>query len=216
MEVCFAIHSSFLAHFQFEGSVRQCCVRWLSTTLAFQRFCGLRGFASWAFQCSSIGHRVLRETAQTAKAWPFSVPASRGRAPAVTCNNQHDARAPPTSRQKQNAETRDLGLKTCGVRARALMCLQPAVARLVIPLAASYQGLKRALSTVADSAGARPRKMVTGRMANFDRFLLFSASLECKQKVALGQWPKTAEIDQASEGQSCGQPPHTTLSDSVP
>ena len=71
------------------------------------------------------------------------------------------------------------------------------------------------LSTVADSAGARLRKMVTGRMANFDRFLLFSASLECKQKVALGQWPKTAEIDQASEGQGCGQPPHTTLSDSI-
>ena len=37
---------------------------------------------------------VRRETAQTAKGWPFSVPASRGRALAVTCTNQQGARGP--------------------------------------------------------------------------------------------------------------------------
>ena len=47
--------------------------------------------------------------------------------------------------------------------------------------------------------GARPRKTVTGKMAKFDRFLLFSASLHCKRKTASGQRPKTAEIDQPSE-----------------
>ena len=49
------------------------------------------------------------------------------------------------------------------------------------------------------TAGARPRKTVTGKMAKFDRFLLFSASLHCKRKTASGQRPKTAEIDQPSE-----------------
>ena len=58
------------------------------------------------------------------------------------------------------------------------MRLQPAVARLSVSLAARNQGVKCTLSTVADSAGARLRKMVTGRMAKFDRFPLFSASPE--------------------------------------
>ena len=46
------------------------------------------------------------------------------------------------------------------------------------------------LLTVADMERARPRKVVTGTVANFDRFLLFSASLECKQKVVLGHGRK--------------------------
>ena len=36
-------------------------------------------------------------------------------------------------------------------------------------------------------------------MAKFDRFLLFSASPECKWKVRSEAWPKTAEIDQGAE-----------------
>ena len=70
-----------------------------------------------------------------------------------------------------------------------------------VSLLAHDQGTMCILLTVSDAERARPRKMVTGRTARFDRFPLFSASLECKQKVTLGQWPKTAEIDQASEGQ---------------
>ena len=76
-------------------------------------------------------------------------------------------------------------------------------------------GILCALLTVADTERARPRKTVTGRMARFDRFLLFSASLQCQWNATSGHWPKTAEIDQASEGQSCGQPPRATPSDSV-
>ena len=44
----------------------------------------------------------------------FSVQASRGRAPAAICNNQQSSHDSWTLHNKQNAETRDLGLKTHG------------------------------------------------------------------------------------------------------
>ena len=84
-----------------------------------------------------------------------------------------------------------------------------------LSLFASDQGILRTLLTVADTERTRPRKMVTARMARFDRFLQFSASPQCQWNATFGQWPKTAEIDQAPEGQSCGQPPRATQSDSV-
>ena len=92
----------------------------------------------------------------------------------------------------------------------------PAVARLSVPLAARNQGTICILLAIADSAGARLRKTVTARMAKFDRFLLFSASPERQLLTASSRYPKTAEIDQGSAGQSCGQPPPSLLSDSVP
>ena len=52
-------------------------------------------------------------------------------------------------------------------------------------------------------------------MAKFDRFLLFSASQEYQWKTVFRRWPKTAEIDQGSAGQSRGLPLPPTLSDSV-
>ena len=55
----------------------------------------------------------------------------------------------------------------------APMCLQPVVARLGIPLAASHQGTTRALSTVTDSAGARPRKAGTERLPGLIDFCCF-------------------------------------------
>ena len=45
----------------------------------------------------------------------FSVPASRGRARSFICNHQLNAHGPLSLRPKRNAETRDLGLKTCRV-----------------------------------------------------------------------------------------------------
>ena len=71
------------------------------------------------------------------------------------------------------------------------------------------------LLTVADMERAQPREMVTGRMAKFDRFLLFSASPEKHLFGKSGHRPKTAEIDQALEGQGVGQPLSPTLSDSI-
>ena len=41
-------------------------------------------------------------------------------------------------------------------------------------------------------------------MAKFDRFLLFSASPECKWKVRSEAGPKTAEIDQGAEAKVVG------------
>ena len=97
----------------------------------------------------------------------------------------------------------------CGCTPRDTPRHTPAVARLSVQLAAKDQGTKCTLSTVADSAGARPRKMVTVRMAKFDRFLLFSAVPGWQLSVNSRQWPKTAEIDQGSAGQSCGLPSPT-------
>ena len=137
----------------------------------------------------------------------LSVPASRGRALSVSATTNQTRVFPRPIVTSNNVETRDLGLKTRGGRApEAHACaptyLQPAVARLSVSLAARGQGAKCTLSMVTDSAGARPRKMVTAVMANFDRFLRFSASLKCKRKDPSFQLPKTAEIDQWSEGQS--------------
>ena len=60
----------------------------LPTVLRFARF------RVTGILVALIGLMVSRETAQTAKGWPFSVPASRGRALAVTCTNQQGARGP--------------------------------------------------------------------------------------------------------------------------
>ena len=97
----------------------------------------------------------------------------------------------------------------CGCTPRDTPRHTPAVARLSVPLAAKDQGTKCTLSMVADTERARPRKTVTARMAKFDRFLLFSASLGCQVQAVSGRWPKTAEIDQGKEGQSCGLPSPT-------
>ena len=84
-----------------------------------------------------------------------------------------------------DAETRDLGLKThrdqCYARHPDLQIRglnargsarhpnhTPAVAHLSVPLAASGQGTMCTLLTVADIERARPREMVTARMAKFD------------------------------------------------
>ena len=123
-----------------------------------------------------------------------------------------------------NAETRDLGLMTregCGMPANSRPWTDDtrrdpperihAVARLSVPLAARDQGTKCALLMVADRERARPRKSVTGRMAKFDRFPLFSASLERQLNTVFRPWPKTAEIDQVLVGHSLCAHPATTV-----
>ena len=87
-----------------------------------------------------------------------------------------------------NAETRDLGLKTregvrrprrpyaCGRKsqcfARNTSRNKPVVARLSVLLVARDYGIKCAFSMVADSAGARPRKagQVNGLFVRFLKF----------------------------------------------
>ena len=49
------------------------------------------------------------------------------------------------------------------------------------------------------TARVRLRKMVKGRVANFERFLLFSAAQDMLLFVNTWLMPKTAEIAQASE-----------------
>ena len=60
------------------------------------------------------------------------------------------------------------------------------------------------LLTGAGMERARPRKTVTVRMAKFDRFLQLSATLEKHLFDKSRHGPKTAEIDQGSEGQRVG------------
>ena len=67
----------------------------LPTVLRFARF------RSMDISLSMLGLQVRRETAQIAKGWPFSVPASRGRAPAATYDNQPDMRVPSSSRHNR-------------------------------------------------------------------------------------------------------------------
>ena len=73
----------------------------LPTFLRFARFRAI------CILLPTIGLQVCRETAQSAKGWPFLL--FRGRAPATICNNQPDTHAPSTPRRKRNAETRDRG-----------------------------------------------------------------------------------------------------------
>ena len=79
--------------------------------------------------------------------------------------------------------------------------LKRADARLSVSLVAVDLRAMCILLTVADSERARPREAGTEKMANFDRFLPFSAALEKSFRNNPRQWPKTAGIDQASHGQ---------------
>ena len=71
--------------------------------MAFRRFFDLRGFASLPFHCRRLNFRFAAKRRKSKKVGHVPVPASRGRAPAATCDNQQNARGPLTSRQKRNA-----------------------------------------------------------------------------------------------------------------
>ena len=178
----------------------------LPTVLRFARFRVI--YISLAL----ISLQVRRETAQTAKGWPFlllpSFAVALLRLPATI---NHTRVFPRPLAATNNAETRDLGLKTRGGTPNCT----PVVARLGIPLAASYQGAMRALSKVANSARARPRKTVIGRTDRFDRFLLFSASPECQMEGRFQAMAENCGNRSRAVSQSCGQPLRTTQSDSV-
>ena len=75
----------------------------LSHPLAFRRFFDLRGFASLPFHCRRLNFRFAAKRRKSKKVGHIPVPASRGRAPAATCDNQQNALGPLTSRQKRNA-----------------------------------------------------------------------------------------------------------------
>ena len=68
---------------------------------------------------------------------------------------------------------------------------------------AHEQGIMRTLLIVTDTERARPRRSVTGSVARFDRFLLFSASPECKRKVILGNSRKLRKSIKGRQAKGC-------------
>ena len=137
--------------------------------------------------------------------------ASRDRAPSCIYASQQSTHGPLTSCRKQNTEMRDLGLKTCGDCAPPPQTTHPRSRVCGISLVITDYGIMCVMLTVADRERARTRKMATGRMAKFDRFLQFSASLE-KHLFGKSRYrPKTAEIDQGSEGQRLRVNPANTV-----
>ena len=164
----------------------------LPTVLRFARFRVI------GISLSVIGHKFAAKRRKPQKVGHLSVPASRGRALSISTTVNKVRMIPERFAATETPQTRDLGLRArryrCDARQGAKPCARglgtrvqcnasntnrtPVVARLSVSLAARDQGTKCVLSMVADSAGARPRKSVKGRMAKFDRFLLFSASLE--------------------------------------
>ena len=63
----------------------------------------------------------------------------------------------------------------------------------------------RTLLIVTDTERARPRRSVTGSVARFDRFLLFSASPECKRKVILGNSRKLRKSIKGRQAKGCAE-----------
>ena len=120
----------------------------------------------------------------------------------------------------ETPQTRDLGLKTYGSRVSAdwrhMVWLPDTNMRSRVSASCwrrEVVGPREFCRLAQVTAGARPRKTVTGRMAKIDRFLLFAASLHCKRKTASGQRPKTAEIDQPRKPNGCA--PSTSTSSTL-
>ena len=106
------------------------------------------------------------------------MPASRGRAPADIRDNQQNARGHLTFRQKQNAETRDLGLKRRGIRATShalatQRAFSPQSRVCGVSLVVTNQGPMRVMLTGADLERARLRKSVTGKWLDLIDFCCF-------------------------------------------
>ena len=78
--------------------------------------------------------------------------------------------------RRATAGCRRVGAQERGSWARTPRVFNPRSRVLALLVAARGRGNTRVCLIVVDSERARPRKMITGRMANFDRFLLFSAS----------------------------------------
>ena len=175
-----AVLSSFFARVQFAGHCPTELAGAAATRLGLPTVLRFARFRVMGISLSAIGLQVRRETAQIAKGWPFSVPASRGRALSVSAIINEMRVFPQPLATTDNAETRDLGLKTRKVVRHPR----------TTPLRSRVCGV----SLFAHDQGTR-------------RTLLIVTGI---QKSA------TAEIDQASEGQSCGRPLRATLSDSVP
>ena len=72
-----------------------------------------------------------------------------------------------------------------------------------VSLLAHEQGIMRTLLIATDTERARPRRSVTGSVARFDRFLLFSASPECKWKVVLGNSRKLRKSIKGRQAKGC-------------
>ena len=66
------------------------------------------------FSGTTLNFKFAAKRRKPQKHGHLSLPASRGRAPAAICNNQQSSHDSWTLHNKQNAETRDLGLKTHG------------------------------------------------------------------------------------------------------
>ena len=186
-EVGFAIYSTFAPTLHSEYTARPC---WpcrsvedvevdIAHHLAFQRFCGLRGFASWTFLRFTLCFEFDAKRRKPQKVGHLSAPASRGRAPAVVCNSQHDTHGFLIVRRKRNTETRDRRLKTRG--GGETTSQPPALQRTFSPrsrvcgvsLVATDQRFMRIMLTVADRGRARPREAGAGRWPSLIDFCCF-------------------------------------------
>ena len=176
-----------------------------------------------------IGLQVCRETAQIAKGWPsFRSSLSRSR----SCGYLHQSTKHTWTLNpwcRRNAETRDLGLKTrgdrCGAGCRvshvrglnargSVQCenpsYKPAVARLVVSLAARDQGTTCALLTVADKAGARSRTTVIAQWPCLIDFCCFRHHLNANGRPFLDHGRKLRKSIMRRKANGCAMSASTS------
>ena len=95
------------------GTLSDCEDGWSRLrSFASRRFFGLRGFASLPYCWHELYLNLVAKRRKPQKQGHLFEPAFRGRAPAAICNSQERSHGPYASHDKQNTETRDLGLMT--------------------------------------------------------------------------------------------------------
>ena len=144
---------------------------------------------------------IGRETAQTAKGWPFSVPASRGRALAVICNNQQSA-----------SDVR--GLKLCSRRMlHASPVFNPRSRVSALLIVARDRGTRRVWLIVADNRRSATARGWNGKWPTFFDLRRFASNFRsnlshCNARDAK---PRKSKNGGRPKGVGCRLPP--TLSD---
>ena len=129
------------ARFLVGDAVRLCRRRWQPTTLAFQRFCGLRVFAASAFLCHQFDFKVAAKRRKPQKVGPFPFQPLAGALFRLSAAINKKRLLPQPLATINNAETRAHELKTHGQHSShalpeyLIFSPQPKGARLSISLA---------------------------------------------------------------------------------
>ena len=175
----------------------------LPTPFGLPSFLRFARFRAIGIPLAMMGLEVHRETAQNAKAWPFFRSSlTRSRSCVYLQPSTQYAWSLDLSPQSITLRRATLGKNTGVVTfvSATTAETESAHVRRTLLVAVGFGGDTSLLSCTF-CASARDS------MAKFDRFPLFSASLGWRLPVNSRQWPKTAEIDQGSAGQSCELPP---------